>query len=338
MEFITHKSFTEIDESEWNTLLQKSSADVPFLRYGYLKRWWQYRGGGEWPDAELHIISARDQGNLVGITPFFKARHAGLMKLLLLGSIEISDYLDLIYATDHADEFFDQLFQYLSGSDYADVQSISLHNIPEHSPSLTGLERIGSHQDWKLAIDQEYHTPVIHLANDWDTYLAGLDKKQRHEIRRKLRRAEEFPEMFQWHLVNERGSLDKAVEDFFDLMVLDPEKSNFLTTEMRKQMHSIIDWAFAEKILQFSFLAIDNVNAAAYLCFDYGNRIWVYNSGFDQRFSEYSPGWVLLSYLIRSAIQNGKQNFDFMRGDELYKYRFGGVDGFVMKAELTRPD
>ena len=105
---------------------------------------------------------------------------------------------------------------------------------------------------------------------------------------------------------------------------------------MRLQMRDIIQWSFETGILQLSFLTVDGKKAAAYLCFDYLDRIWVYNSGFDPAYREFSPGWVMLSYLIQNAIENGKKVFDFMRGDEAYKYRFGAEDSFVLKVKISR--
>jgi len=76
--------------------------------------------------------------------------------------------------------------------------------------------------------------------------------------------------------------------------------------------------------------------AAGYVSFDYQNRIWVYNSGLNRDFSEYSPGWVLLGYLLQWANEQGREEFDFMRGDEDYKYRFGAIDRSVVRACLSR--
>ena len=81
---------------------------------------------------------------------------------------------------------------------------------------------------------------------------------------------------------------------------------------------------------------MDGEKAAAYFSMNYLERIWVYNSAIDQRFSEDSPGWVLLGYLLQWAIEHQRTEFDFMRGNEDYKYRFGAVDRFVMRAVLTR--
>jgi CelD/BcsL family acetyltransferase involved in cellulose biosynthesis len=45
---------------------------------------------------------------------------------------------------------------------------------------------------------------------------------------------------------------------------------------------------------------------------------------------------VLLAYLIEWAAENGIREFDFMRGDEPYKYKFGGIDRHVYRVTVER--
>lgn len=101
-------------------------------------------------------------------------------------------------------------------------------------------------------------------------------------------------------------------------------------------MQAVMQWAFENKILQLSFLEIGGQRAAAYYCFNYQNKILVYNSGFDPDFGEFSPGWVLLGYLLKWANENRISEFDFMRGNEDYKYRFGGKDRCVVCVKIQR--
>ena len=331
-----HQNFEDIPEKEWDALLEKNCSNVPFLRHGYLSSWWQYKGGGEWPDAQLQIISVRKDGQLIGIAPFFSAVHEGHKKLLLLGSIEISDYLDFIHDPKYSAEFFEQLFNFLDGESFSDIHDFLLFNIPEHSLTSAYVEKECQKHNWVVKAGQAYPTPIIHLADNWEDYLAGIDKKQRHEIRRKMRRASEDPQEIRWYIVEEADKLDAEMDAFFDLMVLDDEKREFLTDTMREQMRSIMRWAFNEKILQLSFMTIAGNKAAAYLCFDFQERVWVYNSGFDPQYREFSPGWVMLGYLIQHAIESGKKSFDFMRGDEDYKYRFGAAESHVLKIEISK--
>ncbi|HEY9077641.1 MAG TPA: GNAT family N-acetyltransferase [Anaerolineaceae bacterium] len=335
MDFTLHNSFSDLNETEWNTLLGSAITNVPFLRYEYLNRWWQTGGGGEWNERSLALVAARQAGLLVGIAPLFHTpNHQGIPRLMLLGSIEISDYLDLIVSQQHHEEFCTGLLNFLSTAPLPPWDALDLYNLLENSPTLTTLAAIASRANLHVEKEKLQHCPYIPLPGDWDIYLAGIDKKQRHEIRRKIRRAEESGIPLRWYIVSERANLDDEIQSFLDLMSQDAPKAAFLTPAMRLQMKTSLAAAFDAGYLSLAFLEIGGQKAAAYLNFDYLNRIWVYNSGVNRSLMEYSPGWVLLGYLLQWANQTGKKEFDFMRGDEEYKYRFGGVDRFVWRMIL----
>jgi len=337
MEFTTHMDFPYDLEDEWNHLLAESDSHVPFLRSDYLADWWTTRGGGEWPDdAELAVITASEGGRLIGIAPLFIAEHEEKKQLLLLGSIEISDYLDLICRAEDLERFCSGLLVTIKEelADSGRISGMDLYNIVEDSPSLKALEAAAETLELTFTVKRLMHSPYIPLPADWETYLEGLDKKQRHEIRRKMRRAEEGETTVRVYFTQEISKLEDDMDDFLELMAQDEEKEDFLSPLMRKQMKSIMRCAFEEGCLQLAFLMVGEQKAAAYLNFDFLNRIWVYNSGLDRRYTSYSPGWVLLGHLIQRAIEQGRQEFDFMRGDEEYKYKFGAVDRFIMRATI----
>ena len=338
MDFQLHTSFPLQLETEWNLLIEHSITNVPFIRHEYLRTWWQTRGGGEWPQAELVLVTARRDGQLVGVAPLFKAKDLeGRSSLLLLGSIEISDYLDIIVSPADLDEFLTGLLQFLASPQVGEWDVLDLYNIIDSSPTLAGLERAAAALGWPYLSEKLQHSPYIPLPGDWDAYLAGIDKKQRHEIRRKIRRAEESNEV-RWYITRDPAQLEGEMQAFVAMMRTDPEKAAFFarSATMVDTMLEITRCAFERECLVLAFLEINGKKAAGYLCFDYLNRIWVYNSGFDSSMLEFSPGWVLLSYLLQWANEQKHSEFDFMRGDEQYKYRFGAVDRFVMRATVTR--
>ena len=339
MEFSLHNDFSDLAPlaADWNKLLAESVTHIPFLRYEYLSAWWATRGGGEWPESELAVVTAHQDGRLVGIAPLFFARNRdGQPALLLLGSIEISDYLDIIARPGDLSVFLAGLLDFIARPAFPDWRLLDWHNLPEASPTLPALQAEAEKRGWMYTQDRTYHVPSIPLTGDFETYLAGIDKKQRHEIRRKMRRAEESGRNVRWYIVEDASSLDAEVEAFLELMADEPEKAAFLTPPMRKQMHLACRAAFEYGWLQLAFLETDGQKAAGYLNFDYLNRIWVYNSGIDRRFMDLSAGWVLLGHLLQWANENKRTEFDFMRGDEDYKYRFGGVDKFVVRAKVIR--
>jgi CelD/BcsL family acetyltransferase involved in cellulose biosynthesis len=323
--------------AEWNALLKESISDVPFLRHEYLQAWWQTRGGGEWPQAELALIIARQDGQLKGIAPlFFTQNLDDRPALLLLGSIEISDYLDLIVRTDDIPEFLSGLLDFLASDSVPAWEVLDWYNLPEDSSTLPVLEAEARKRG--LTYSQEKFRPAlsVQLPGDFEQYLAGIDKKQRHEIRRKMRRADEYELPVRWYIVEDETTLDAEIDDFLELMANDPEKDAFLTDVMYTQMRASVHAAFQEGWLQLAFLAVDGKKACGYLNFDYNNRIWVYNSGLNFDYSEISPGWVLLGHLLQWANEHGRSEFDFMRGDEAYKYKFGGLDHPVLRVKITR--
>lgn len=324
---------------EWNNLLIHSASNVPFLRHEYLSTWWQTLGGGEWQSGELHIVTARTpDGQLVGVAPLFYAPNRQQEPaLLLLGSVEISDFLDVIALPDLRADFISALLEHLASPEAPAWQVLDWYNLLDSSPTLPDLEHAAAQHGWHFNQELLQHCPYIPLPGDFEKYLAEqVDKKQRHEIRRKMRRAAEYPQPVRWYIVEDSSSLDQDIQAFLSLMAHDPEKNAFLTDAMRLQMHLAIHTAFRAGWLQLSFLEVNGEKAAGYLNFDYNGHLWIYNSGLDFRFRELSPGWVLLGHLLEWANQNGRLHFDFMRGDEDYKYRFGALDRRVVRAVVRR--
>jgi CelD/BcsL family acetyltransferase involved in cellulose biosynthesis len=327
----------EAIKTEWNGLLELAPIHVPFLRHEFLREWWDTCGGGEWEKGDLTIITAMDGEKLVGIAPFFLTKKKdGTRCLMFLGSFEIADYLDFIVIPEFEDVFLLGLYGYLTSSQGPAWDCLDLYNILSHSPTIPALERTAIKVGWSLTQETLQKAPYIPLVGNWEKYLAGIDKKQRHEIRRKMRRAEECTESVELYVNSERSKLAEDTEKFLFLMAQDPEKKHFLTERMREQMANTIRCAFDTGCLHLAFLEIGGVKTAAYMSFNYLNRLWVYNSGLDRSYSEYSPGWVLLGYLLRWANENGYQEFDFLRGDEEYKYRFGAIDRFVCRVTISR--
>ena len=337
MEFSISSTFSGDLEQEWNALLDNSPCHVPFMRFEYLETWWQTRGGGEWPpESRLALVLGRRDGHLAAVAPLFHVPDfQGKPALLLVGSIEVSDYLDLLCPVEDLAEFCYGLMDYLPGAGLPAWESLELYNLIELPPTLPALEQAAAAKGWKVASGRLQHSPLISLADDWEAYLAGIDKKQRHEIRRKLRRAEESPIPVDWHIHNDPDTLDTAMKDFMRLMAKDPDKAAFLTPKMEEFMHQVARCAFEKDCLNLAFLEVGGQKAAGYLSFQYLNRLWVYNSGLDPAFREQSPGWVLLAKLIQWAIANHFSELDFMRGDEDYKYRFGAADRFIVRASLS---
>lgn len=340
MEFKHFDTFEALTpyKSEWDQLVQKSASNVPFLTFDYLQAWWQTRGGGEWPaDSPLCLVAAFEGPTLVGMAPLFQANNLhGKPALMFVGAIEVSDFLDFIVSPDDLPLFVSGLLNYLTtAEDIPAWELLDLSNLLEESPTITALKNEATSRNWEFHTNQLQPSPYIPLPGDFETYLAEIDKKQRHEIRRKLRNVEDSLAEGKFYFVIDAQTLTNEVEAFLNMMAEDPSKKTFLKDEMRQHIHNTAQIAFANGWLHLAFFTLDDNKAAANFSFQYNNRLWLYNSGWTWEYRDFSPGWVLLAHLIQWANDNGIEEFDFMRGDEPYKYKFGAIDRHIYRVTMT---
>lgn len=321
--------------SEWNQLLQHSHNNVPFLTYEFQWAWWQHLGGGEWKDAELNILVGRgEDGELVGIAPLFSVELDGKKTLQFIGSHEIADFLDLIAKPEDLRAFAHAVVEHFAGA--ADWDEMQLYNLLDSSATGEALRSAAEAAGLKFALEALQPSPYIQLPARFEDYLASLDSKQAHELRRKQRKAARSGVEITIETIENAADLDGALADFMGLMSQEVDKDNFLKPAMRTQLDAIARAAFTGGWLQFFFLRAGSQRIAGYMNFDYENRIWGYNAGFSNEFASLSPGWLVMGEMIQWCIEQGREVFDFMRGDEEYKYRFGGVNRFVQKAVIAR--
>ena len=325
-EFLTLKE-------DWNSLLTDSASHVPFLRHEYLANWWQTLGGGEWENGNLAVLLHRDENNtLDGIAPFFLNQE----KILFLGSFEISDYLDFIAPPNVLPALISETIKMLSSDEFPEWKTLDLYNIPENSPSIPLLRQAVQEAGFKAQVEIIQPAPAISLPTTWQEYLDSLDDRYRHEIERKNRKAEGYFLPVDWYIVDNDQNIENELDDFLGLMANSPEKESFLTDQMINQIKMSALAAHQEGWLQLAFMVVGDIKAAGYLNFDFDGKIWVYNSGINPLFENISPGWVLLSKLINWSIQEGRTGFDFMRGDEEYKFQFGGISKNILRMQISK--
>lgn len=318
---------------EWNGLLHRSAADTIFLTLEFQRTWWQCLGEGD-----LIILTVRDGRELVGITPLFAVTNGeGQRVLATVGCVEVADYLDWIAARGWEEAVYRAVLDHLGSPNAPAWDVLDLCNIHQDSPTLRLLPHLAEARGWTVETAHDDVCPIVRLPKTWDEYLQMLEGKQRHELRRKLRRAEAEPAL-RWYIVGAEHDLETEVEDFLTLMAAStPDKAAFLTPQMREFFRRLAQVTYDANWLQLAFLEIEGRKAAAYFNFVYHNRVMVYNSGLDwEVFPQFGAGIVLIAYCIRHAIEQGCEAFDFMQGDERYKYDLGGKDVEVRRITLRR--
>jgi hypothetical protein len=190
------------------------------------------------------------------------------------------------------------------------AERYSGHTFSFDSLPVEALEPLASALDTAGVVSTSRHhdvTLVIDLPADAETWLASLSKKHRH--------AEAFAAFIAMH----RSSR--------------PGKGGFMTEGMERFFWSLITDAGAA----IDLITVAGSPVAAAFGFVDADAFYLYNSAYAEDAADASPGIVLLASMIERSIDEGLQRFDFLKGDERYKYRLGAVDRPLSVIEGTFP-
>jgi CelD/BcsL family acetyltransferase involved in cellulose biosynthesis len=340
-----------VTPDEWDALLGRSASNVVFLARQWLGSWWRHFGQGE--DCRLQLLVLREEGGaLVGIAPLFVAREpippvqkytrgvprpgpsgGPVRAVKFVGGTEVADYLDMIAPAERLEQVWGSVLDYLLER-RGEWDVIDLHSLPEWSRSREVLPRVAEARGLHFDVFAEDVCPVAVLPGEWETYLMSLRKKDRHELRRKVRKLEGRDDS-RWYLVppTDPEAIERAMNVFLELHRRSgADKARFMDEQMEAYFRDMAHALLPTGWLDVAILEMDGQPASAYFSYNYEGRLYLYNSGYDPRFASYSAGVALLAYRIHKAILQGVRYFDFLRGDEDYKYDFGAKDTYVYRA------
>jgi CelD/BcsL family acetyltransferase involved in cellulose biosynthesis len=281
----------------------------------WLQIWWREFGSTGKP----YLYAARRRGALIGIAPLFLRGK----KAFLMGSDDVCDCLDFIVAPGREHDFFTILLDDLSTRD---IGLLELKPLRPDSTVLTHLVGISRDRGCEVSCEVMDVSPELDLPPTWEDYLAMLNRKQRHEVRRKLRRVREAGEV-SYRVIEESGDLADATETFLALFRKGKaDKAAFMTARRESFFRSLIGAMARVRILRLGILQLDTLPVGGVICFDYDNTVYLYNSCYDPRYRALSPGLISKILSIKDSIERGREKFDFLKGVEDYKYRLGGKE------------
>jgi CelD/BcsL family acetyltransferase involved in cellulose biosynthesis len=305
-------SFHDI-ETEWESVLKESTADTLFLTPQWQKVWWDTFGDGR----TMVGFSYPTNGEVTAIASLAKSGET----VSFVGSQDTFDYNDFAIKPGHEEGFYKAL---LKGMEEQDTRTLQLDSLRESSPTLEHLPEMARSLGYTVEVEQEDVTSGICLPGTWDEYLGMLNKKDRHELRRKLRRMESQTE-WKCYSLTEPAEVADRLGNFIDLMRMSrTDKDEFMTPERELFFYNITQRMAELGQLQLYFLDLDGATVATSLCFDYRGSRLLYNSGYDPEYAYYSVGLLLNAMCLRGAIDQGLTYFDFLRGPEPYKAHLGG--------------
>ena len=318
-------SFKQI-RPQWQELLGRAAVNNLYITPVWQELWWELFQDGR---ALAGFYLTDEAGDVAAIASLSRVGD----KYSLVGGSDTFDYNDFIVASGAEAAFYPALLDAISDNG---GRRLELYSIGEDSPTLALLPELARERGYRVEVEEEDVAPRIVLAGSWEEYLSGLSKKDRHELRRKLRRLEGHSN-WRRYCVCKPDEVAAGMDTFFDLMRRsDQAKAEFLTEERENFFRRMMGATAAEGLLRLFFMEMDGKPVATSLCFDYDNARMLYNSGHDPAYRYYSVGLLLHALCLRDALERGYRHFDFLRGNESYKYRLGGSDRHLYRIGLER--
>ena len=216
------------------------------------------------------------------------------------------------------------------------TRKIRLEFVPEDKPTLEAMATVLGERGYRVERSRLIASPRLGLPGDFETYVQSLGKKERHELRRKIRRLENATNAtFRWATDAERGA---ALDRFFALHRLSRgEKADFMTPPVERFFRDIADALAPLGRLRLGVLRAHDVDAAVLFAFAYRGTLALYNAAYDPALASLSIGIVSHAWAIREAIRDRFETYDLLRGDEPYKYDLGGTDRWLGRLDATLP-
>lgn len=311
----------------WTEMLARKPESTVFDLPSWQSIWWEHFGEGQ----HLRLLTVAGPGGEVELIAPLVVNDGTAS---FLGGTDLVDYHEFISPAAVSEFCLEAMFRQLTSG--GEVRAFRLESIPEKSPSIANFRAVAEKAGWHVEVEQEDVAPRLELPADWDSYVAGLRKKDRHELRRKLRRLEAAGEVDHIELTSP-GEIDTAADEFFRLHRMSmPDKADFMTPERECFFRDVAGRLAEEGVTRLCFLRLNGENVATSLSFVAGGVRYLYNSGYDPRRRQLAVGLLNHAYTIRRSIEQGHNSFDFMRGDESYKYHLGGVDRRLFRLTATK--
>ncbi len=310
----------------WERVLEQDREAGVFCTPQWLQAWWETLGSGE---PLLALVWDSDEP--IAVFPTCTCvDETGLLSFL--GGEDVTDEQIPVAVPGREVEAL-RFFLRWAFTD-GGFDRLRFHSVLGRGRWLEVVERAADGAGLRFAHERVDVAPMIELPASFDAYLAGLSSHDRHELRRKRRR---LSDLGTWEVrrAHELG-WEADLAAFFEFHRRAPgEKAAFFTPERERFFRRLAADLFLFGLARLDVLDLDGEPVACTFSYDFRGTLALYNSAFRSDLAKHAPGMVLVGRLIEQSIEEGKHTFDFLRGDEPYKLRFGATPRPVYRALLA---
>lgn len=320
----TQESFDRLT-SYWNDPGLGLKWGPVFVLPAWLETWWRTFK----PDSELYLSVVRENSEIIGIAPLQRKGS----EAFFVGSPDVCDYQDFIIVPGREAEFYGALLDDLARKG---ISQLNLKAVRPDSGVVMSLAKIAEKRGGAVRSEEVDVTVEMDLPGDWEEYLSGLDKKQRHETRRKLRRLWGAGDVQYRCLEASKEDVGGLTDTFLKLFALSrEEKADFMSSQMEEFFRALAEAMAEINLLRYGILEVESQITAMIMGFDHEQIFYLYNSAYDPRYDSLSAGLLSKVLCIKESIKLGRKKWEFLKGAEKYKYQLGGSEVKLYNYQIT---
>jgi CelD/BcsL family acetyltransferase involved in cellulose biosynthesis len=320
----------------WDDLFLSAPQGNMFVSHEWLATWWRHFSGGR----QLVAVTVYGGDTLVAAAPLMVSpRTFGLplRKLTFIGEGRF-DCVDFLVRVPE-ESCLALVFEALLGSGVAwDV--CELGPLPADSPVRDFAVRLS--ESSPLASQDRRHgvSPAVSLPTSWDQFRNGMTKSLRDTVKHRTRQLQrDFG--LEFERVTDPTAIEGAMQGLFSMhqrrWEARREAGSFPTSELRAFHLAVARKLHDHRRLHLWSLRVGGATVAAVYAMSHRQTMYLYSTAFAPDWARYSVGSVLLAHCLEDAIAQGYTVFDFLGGEEAYKYRWGAHDVHLHRVLLRRP-
>jgi CelD/BcsL family acetyltransferase involved in cellulose biosynthesis len=322
---------------EWQAMYCASGAP-PFLSWEWLSTWHKWFGREKHP----FLLCARERGNLIALLPLCAENRQSsrfsprLKRMSFMGeSYGASDYLDILALPGFKQKSADIFIDYLALPRSFDL--LELEGMTADSCALQSLtRRFANDRRFRYRIVPQYICPRMSLDARWEDL---LERSRRSDyFKRCMVRLNKIAS-FEFRVISDVNEIPAAYGRLLELhagrWVNRGGSSAFRTAEQKGFTFDAAAELARASMTRFEEIWLEGECRASLFGFESGDCYYFYLSGFDQAWSKYSLGFTLLWLSIREASRRGLKMYDFLRGDENYKFDWSDNSRMTVTARVA---
>jgi CelD/BcsL family acetyltransferase involved in cellulose biosynthesis len=320
---------------EWDALHELSDA-------GFFASWaWMSSALSQiHPERAPKIFLARDDtGTLVGVLPLSEERVGSARVWRFLGDDTIgSDYLDVMAVRGHEGVLHRALWAEVIRRAGADYDLLDLLDLVEGTPSVGVLRALCTEARLPLRVHTRFRCPHIAIEGTFEAHLKNCGRAD--NLKRRRRWLEKQPG-YTIEVATRPDGVDEALDSFFRLHRLrwaSDGGSQGINSPKVEAFHRQVTRLLAERHqVRLYTLRVEGRAIASVYMLVRGKTWSFYQSGYDPAWAPRSPGLVLLARTIEDAFVAGASEYDFLRGEEPYKFEWATGERRTLSLRLVGP-